>query len=552
MLFPTFDYLVFLVPVLLATWALGHRPAARMLLLLLASYFFYMASPKTDPPPLPWYFAGLLLASTVLDYAGGLAMGYFTPALDDTNPHVVLRARRARNAILLLSLVGNLGLLGYFKYTDFFVDVFADLAHAAGVPFVAPHLEIILPVGISFYTFQSLSYSIDVWRQRLTPERSFVKFALFVTFFPQLVAGPIVRANELLPQLHRRPRLSPAAMEEGLFRIFKGLVKKVILGDWIAAQFTDAVFATPEAYTSAEIMLALYAFTLQIYADFSGYSDMAIGSARLLGYDIPENFDRPYQAKNLGEFWRRWHMTLSTWLRDYLFFPLGGSRGSSARTYFNLWLTMFLVGMWHYSPGTSWNFVIYANVHGLGMLYNRWNRERSREGSRWVRAFVTVAQALVLALACAGMATYVLDLPRPAAFFCSVFGFWMFLLVTWLPLQGGRLNTAVHVLLTFHFTVLSRVFFRASDFATAKTMVAGLLRFDADLVRPGLLGEWMWAALVLGTAYHFTPKAWVDVAAYGVFRRVPGPVLGLFLGLLGLGLMKLMAGAPRTFIYFNF
>jgi alginate O-acetyltransferase complex protein AlgI len=552
MLFPTFDYLVFMIPVLLATWALGHRSMARMVLLLAVSYFFYTASPKTEPPPLPWYYAGLLVFSTLLDYACGLAMQRWTPALDSPAPTVAARARRARGAILLVSLVGNLGLLGYYKYTDFFVDVAADLAHAVGVPFVAPHLEIILPVGISFYTFQSLSYSIDVWRRRLTPERSFIKFALFVTFFPQLVAGPIVRANELLPQLHRRPRLDPVMMEEGLFRIFKGLVKKVLLGDWIAAQFTDAVFASPEGYTSAEIMLALYAFTVQLYADFSGYSDIAIGSARLLGYDIPENFDRPYQAKNLGEFWRRWHMTLSTWLRDYLFFPLGGSRGSSARTYFNLWLTMFLVGMWHYSPGTSWNFVIYSNVHGLAMLYNRWNRERRKDGPAWSRALTVLVAALAVGLACGALAEYGLDVPREGALFCVGFGAVMFVLVSWLPQHGGPLVMAVHVLLTYHFTVISRVFFRAPNFETAKTMMAGLLRFDTDLVRPGLLTPWLWAALIFGTLYHFTPKRWIDEYAYGMFRKIPGPVLGLLLGLVGLGIMKLMAGAPRAFIYFNF
>lgn len=552
MLFPTFDYLVFMVPVLLATWALGHRAMARMVLLLLVSYFFYAASPKNDPPPLPWYYAGLLVFSTFLDYACGLALSRFTAGLDSEDPAVVARTRRRRNAVLMVSLVGNLGLLGYYKYTDFFVDVFADVAHAAGVPFVAPHLEIILPIGISFYTFQSLSYTIDVWRRRLTPERSFIKFALFVTFFPQLVAGPIVRANELLPQLHQRPRLSPVMMEEGLFRIFKGLVKKVLLGDWIAAQFTDAVFASPEGYTSAEIMLALYAFTVQLYADFSGYSDIAIGSARLLGYDIPENFDRPYQAKNLGEFWRRWHMTLSTWLRDYLFFPLGGSRGSSARTYFNLWLTMFLVGMWHYSPGTSWNFVIYSNVHGLAMLYNRWNRERRKDGPRWRRVVTVVTAAAAVGLGCGALAEYGLDVPREGALFCVGFGALMFVLVSWLPQHGGPWITAVHVLLTYHFTVISRVFFRASDFDTAKAMVAGILRFDGDLVRPGLLTEWLWAALVFGTLYHFTPKRWIDEHVYAVFRRIPGPVLGLLLGLVGLGIMKLMAGAPRAFIYFNF
>jgi len=552
MLFPTFDYLVFLVPVLVAFWALGHRPVARVLLLLVASYFFYMAGPKTNPPPTPWYFAGLLVFSTVLDYVCGHQIHRHDAALDRSDPAAAARARRARNGFLVLSLVGNLGLLGYFKYTDFFVAVFADLCDAAGVPFVAPHLDTILPVGISFYTFQSLSYTIDVWRRRLTPEPSFRKFALFVTFFPQLVAGPIVRANELLPQLHRRPRLTPVMMNEGLFRIYKGLVKKVVLGDWIAAQFTDAVFASPEAYTSAEILLALYAFTVQLYADFSGYSDMAIGTARLLGFHIPENFDRPYQGKNVGEFWRRWHMTLSTWLRDYLFFPLGGSRGSSARTYFNLWLTMFLVGMWHYSPGTSWNFVIYSNIHGLAMLFNRWNRIRPRQGRAARRWLGIGAAAVGVGLACGATAELVLDLPRDAAMICAGGGAAMFLLVTWLPLDGGPLNTAAHIIITYHFTVLSRVFFRAPDFATAKTMVAGLLRFDPALVRPGLLTEWLWLALIFGTAYHFTPRAWVDRRAYGLFCRLPGPVLGLLLGLLGLGLMKLMAGAPRTFIYFNF
>ena len=550
MLFPTFDYLIFLAPMLVAFWLLGGRPRARVLLLLVASYFFYMAGPRTDPPPTPWYFAGLLVFSTVLDFVVGHQIHRRNAALHSTDATVSARARRERKLLLLVSLVGNLGLLGYFKYVDFFVSTFADIAHAVGVPFVAPHLEIILPVGISFYTFQSLSYSIDVWRERLTPEPSFRKFALFVTFFPQLVAGPIVRASELLPQLHRRPRLSAAAMEEGLFKIFKGLAKKVVLGDYIASQFTDAVFTNPGGYTSAELLLALYAFTVQIYADFSGYSDIAIGTSRLLGYQIPENFDRPYQAKNLGEFWRRWHMTLSTWLRDYLFFPLGGSRGSEGRTYFNLWLTMFLVGMWHYTPGTSWNFVIYSNLHGLAMLYNRWNRTRKRDGEGGLLPMAIMA--IGVGLACAASAELILELDRGTAIGCGVFAIVMFALVTWLPLHGGPLNTFVHVFLTYHFTVLSRVFFRAPDFTTAKQMIAGLLRFDSALFRPDLLSPWLWLLLAFGTVYHFTPRHLVEVTAWRVFQRIPGPMLGLLLGLLGLGLMKLMDGAPRTFIYFNF
>lgn len=552
MLFTTFDFLLFIVPVLVAFWAVSHRPVARVLLLLFASYFFYMAGPKTDPPPTPWYFAGLLVFSTLLDYVCGKEIHRRAAALGSDDAALAARARQERNLLLAVSVVGNLGLLGYFKYTDFFVSTAADIARAVGMGFVEPHLHTILPLGISFYTFQSLSYTIDVWRGRLTPEPSFRKFALFVTFFPQLVAGPIVRASELLPQLHHRPKLDALRVEEGLFRIVKGLVKKVVLGDWIAGHFTDAVFATPGNYTSAELLLALYAFTVQLYADFSGYSDIAIGTARLMGFDIPENFDRPYQSKNLGEFWRRWHMTLSTWLRDYLFFPLGGSRGSAARTYFNLWLTMFLVGMWHYKAGTSWNFVIYANLHGLAMLYNRWNRTRDRERP-WTRKLaVWPVAALAVGLACGASSESFLGLSRELSIGIGVFAAAVFVLVTLLPLDGGPLNTAVHVALTFHFTVLSRVFFRAPNFATAKEMCAGLLAFDGHGLRPGLLPWYLWAAFGFGLAYHFTPKRWVDLHAWSVFRRIPGPVLGLGFGLLAVGLMKILASGPKTFIYFNF
>ena len=232
-----------------------------------------------------------------------------------------------------------------------------------------------------------------------------------------------------------------------MYRILCGVIKKVVLGDWIAAQFTDAVFAAPDTYTSLEILLALYAFTLQLYADFSGYSDIAIGVAMLLGYKLPENFDRPYQAKNLGEFWRRWHMTLSTWLRDYVFFPLGGSRGSSGRAYFNLWLTMFLVGMWH---GASWNFVIYSNVHALAMLFNRWNRMRPRGPVTVARSAPWVVGLLLLSAAVFGLGVRVLELDSGASLGLAGFAAAMFLLVAWLPETGTRLNAALHIALTFH------------------------------------------------------------------------------------------------------
>ncbi|HET6583976.1 MAG TPA: MBOAT family O-acyltransferase [Nannocystaceae bacterium] len=552
MLFPTFDFLLFCIPVLAIGWALARRAGPRTWFLLGASYFFYMAAPKTDPLPTPWYYVGLLLFSTALDYAAGLGIASQDVGLTSKYPEDRRRARRNRNVILGISLVGNLGLLGYYKYTDFFVHTAADVLTALGLPSFVPTIKLLLPVGISFYTFQSLSYTIDVWRGRLTTKRSLPKFALFVTFFPQLVAGPIVRANEFLPQLHRPPRLSGSRMEEGLFRIFKGLVKKVVLGDWIAAQLTDAIFASPESYTSGELLLALYAFTLQLYCDFSGYSDIAIGVGRLLGYDFPENFDRPYQSRDLGEFWRRWHMTLSTWLRDYLFFPLGGSRGSPARVYFNLWITMFLVGMWHYVQGSSWNFVIYANLHAAAMVFNRWNRIRDR-GAPLVRKLLWWTPGLaVLACVIAGLSHAALDLPWEQSGGLAVFAVVAFLVVASLPMTGTRWNTALHIVLTFHFTVLSRVFFRAESFASAKTMLAGMLAFDGYGIRPGLVSPGVAAALALGIAYHMTPKTWVDVVALRWFRRIPGPVLGLALALLGLVFMRLMGGGPRAFIYFQF
>jgi alginate O-acetyltransferase complex protein AlgI len=545
MLFVSFDFLLFIIPVLLLAWALANVPVMRVLFLIAASYFFYMAGPHTDPIQPPWYFVGLLLASTVLDYVCSHRIAAQRAPFEAGDRG----ARRIRNAWLGLSLVGNLGLLAYFKYTNFFLGAFADVAAALGVEVVVPHLRLLLPIGISFYTFQTLSYTIDVWRGRLSPEPSFRRFALFVVFFPQLVAGPIVRAHEFLPQLHRAPQLSAENMSRGMYRILCGVLKKAVLGDWLAAQFTDAVFAAPDTFTSLEILLALYAFTLQLYADFSGYSDIAIGVALLLGFQIPENFDRPYQSTNLGEFWRRWHMTLSTWLRDYVFFPLGGSRGSPARVYFNLWLTMFLVGMWH---GASWNFIIYSNVHALAMVFNRWNRLRPRGRMTLARSAPWVVGILMLSAAVFGLGVDVLHLDMATAFGLAGFAAVMFVIVAWLPETTRWWNIGLHVLLTFHFTVLSRVFFRADDLETSRQMISGLLRFDAHGVRPGLLTPWAWAVLLGGIAYHMTPKRWVDLDAYAGFRRLPGVVIGLLFAATALGVHMLLSSGPRANIYFQF
>ncbi|MEM9458659.1 MAG: MBOAT family O-acyltransferase [Myxococcota bacterium] len=548
MLFPTFDFLLFALPVLIGFWALAERPVARVLFLLVASYFFYMAGPKTDPLPAPWYFAGLLLFSTVLDFIAGGAIHRQSEAAESKDEAVRGRARRIQNLWLVASLVGNLGLLGYFKYANFFIEAFTDVAGTLGISVPPLHLDVVLPLGISFYTFQSLSYTLDIWRGRLTPEPSFRRFALFVVFFPQLVAGPIVRATQFLPQLHAGPRFSRDNLEVGAFRVAKGLVKKVVLGDWIAVQLTDIVFDAPTTYSSAELLLSLYAYTLQIYADFSGYSDIAIGIGLMLGFTLPENFDRPYQSRDIAEYWRRWHMTLSTWLRDYLFFSILARLGSRGG-YVAVWSTMFLVGMWH---GASWNFVIYANIHAGAMVFNRWNRTRSlkvplKRRLLWWPVGILAVTALATAIVHGA-----LRLPWPEALGVGGFMALVFVVVSWLPVTGSKVNNVLHIVLTFHLLVLSRIFFRAPDLQTAREMVMGLASLDGYGIRDGLVSPGVGLALLLGLVYHFTPKAWVDEHACRLFRRLPGVVMGLVFAALAYGLMTLMDGQPRAFIYFQF
>lgn len=547
MLFPTFDFLLFALPVLAGFWALSNRPWARVIFLLLASYFFYAAGPKTTPPPAPAYFAGLLIFSTCLDYVCGSAIYRHHEGFKSKDPATKAAASRKRNVWLYLSLAGNLGLLAYFKYANFFLSGFADVLGLVGVDIEVIHLDVILPLGISFYTFQSLSYTIDVWRGRLVPETSFARFALFVAFFPQLVAGPIVRAKEFLPQLQRGPRFTRDGLEDGAFRILKGLAKKVVLGDFIAVALTDRIFDAPDTFTSPELMIALYAYTLQIYADFSGYSDIAIGLGKMLGFTLPENFNRPYQSKDIAEYWRRWHMTLSAWLRDYLFFQILSRLGSKGG-YYALWITMFLVGMWH---GASWNFVIYANIHAGAVVFNRWNRMRDRKLT--VMGIVGWPLAtVILSVAVAAFGRYVLDLDwQQSSILGGAVGV-LFLIIAWLPMPKGKALVAVHVLLTFHLVVLSRIFFRAPDFETARRFIGALLTFDTWGVRPGLGSTGVWVALVLGLAYHFTPVRWVDVHLRGLFRKTPGILIGLAASGLFYGLMRLMDGSPRAFIYFQF
>ncbi len=341
MLFNSLEFLVFLPLVALVFFRLRH--AQRWVWLLAASYFFYM-----------WWkpaYAVLIFGSTVVDYFVALKMAECSE-------------KRKRRGLLGVSLLVNLGVLFTFKYLDFFNDSLTHALGMIGIAWDAPELGLLLPVGISFYTFQTLSYTIDVYRGTLVPRRHFGTFALFVSFFPQLVAGPIERASRLLPQLEAEVRPDLARFVEGGKRILWGLFKKVVVADRLAI-YVDAVYADPGAHEGLTLVLATYFFAFQIYADFSGYSDIAIGAARILGYDLMENFQRPYFARNISDFWRRWHISLSTWFRDYVYIPLGGNRRGILRWHVNLMIVFMVSGLWH---GANWTFVVWGALHGAYLV----------------------------------------------------------------------------------------------------------------------------------------------------------------------------------------
>lgn len=569
MLFASFDFLLFFSVAFCGYWALRGRPGWRAVWVVLTSYFFYMAGakPVEGPPPTPWYFVGLLVLSTALDYLCGLRIAaaqdrYGAPRMRLPDGHP-----RPGRVWLWASVVANLGLLGYFKYSGFLLEVASDTASIAGINADVPALQLLLPVGISFYTFQSLSYSIDVYRGRIPVERSFLRFALFVAFFPQLVAGPIVRASEFLPQLNQRPRLTREDVDFAIWRVTKGLLKKVVLGDFVAASFTDKVFGAPAEFSSLENLLALYAFTLQIYADFSGYSDIAIGVARLLGFRLPENFDRPYQAVDVADFWRRWHITLSTWLRDYIYYPLGGSRCGSGRNYFNLWLTMFLVGIWH---GASWNFVLYAALQASAMVFNRFCRQQS--GSGWTRGIRLAGVSTLVGLGGLLLGSVGLELAHAGSFALVLGGLAFF--VGLLPSADYRpALRPLHVLLTLHFSTLSRVFFRADSLESARAMASTLVAWDGLGIRDRLfeiqaLSSWLkdvpgltwlqplayWGVLLLilaGFLLHYVPSSASRVVGERLMPRLPAVVVGTGLAVL-MGVMSLLLVGPRANIYFAF
>lgn len=522
MLFNSPVYGVFLLVTYVAFWALRRRSLLRPLFLMLASYVFYFvgtydAAREQEVPfgPLGWTLlcVAIIFFGSTLDFWVGRALGR------TENP-------TTRKALLLASIFYYLGVLSVFKYFDFAIDSVAALAAWAGIHVAPTHLRLVLPFGISFFTFETMSYTIDVYRRELPPAERYLDYLLFVSFFPHLVAGPIVRPKSMLPQLAAEPFASDRMKAEGLFLIATGLMKKVVIGDYLGLNLVNRVFDNPERYTSLEVLIGVYAYAIKIYADFSGYSDVAIGSAKLFGYELPRNFDAPYTSADLQEFWRRWHISLSTWLRDYLYVTLGGNRGSTWRTYRNLLLTMVLGGLWH---GASWNFVIWGALHGGALAVNRaWQRSRHAKP-----ASASPSAALAPARAPDASAADPHD-PRgtkvPEAN---------------RPLTLGR---ALSVVATFHFVCFAWIFFRAPTFAHATLLLSrlGKLAADGPNLTPRILG-----VLAIGFVTHFVPRSiWARIEE--AFVRSPAVVQGLALAACAYGLHFAAGTKAEPFIYGQF
>jgi alginate O-acetyltransferase complex protein AlgI len=490
-LFPTLTFAVFFLLVFPVCWLLRWRHWAWKLFVLIASYVFYGFWDAR--------FVLLLFTSSVVNYV--IARRLVRPVVTENAPVRGRAARlpswlRGRRLLLTVALVFNLGILGLFKYYGFFLESLSASLGAVGLPGHLPFVEVIVPVGISFFTFQAISYVVDIYRGKLVPGR-WLDFAVYLAFFPHLVAGPIVRASEFMPQLDA-PRVLPQRdATRAAFLIGRGLFKKVVISSFVATAIVDPVFGVPAQHSSAEILVAIYGYAVQIYADFSGYTDIAIGVALLLGITFPQNFDRPYSAVSLQDFWRRWHMTLSRWLRDYLYIPLGGNRHGTLATYRNLILTMILGGLWH---GAALTFLIWGLFHGLGLALER-------------------AGAVLIGTRLHAVPS----LPAGA--------------LRWL----GRL-------VTFNVVCVSWVYFRADSLATANELLRRSVTAwgPAPLVTAGLV-----AVIAATVAVQLIP-AGIGARVETAFSSLPLPVQGVALGVFCGATVAFGPQGVAPFIYYQF
>jgi alginate O-acetyltransferase complex protein AlgI len=474
MLFCTQAFLLFFTIVFLIYWALPWQ-RARVWLLLAASFYFYASWSR--------WLALIVCLSATADYL--IARGLDATAVP-----------RRRKVLLAVSLLGNLGVLVYFKYANFFLRSLEEALHAAGADAALPVLTVIAPVGISFYTFEAISYTVDVYQHRIRAERRLSAFMLFILFFPHLNAGPIVRARGFLPQIARPKRWSWPRCHLGCRYLLLGMIKKLVVADRLA-MLADPVFASPSAYGTSVLWMATVAYAIQIYCDFSGYSDMAIGSAHLLGYKLALNFNLPYLSANMAEFWRRWHISLSTWLRDYVFIPLGGSRGSRWRLYRNLLITMTLCGLWH---GAKWPPVVFGVIQGLYLIVHHVFRDCCKR------------------------------LPSLDALLQTAAG------------------TAGRVAVTFFFFLCSLVVFRTLSLTDGAQMLRWMFVAHGGQASP--LAPAVFWSIVLLVALGHVGGAWGRWRPH--YERLPAPVRGFgYAAALAFALL-LTPMANKTFIYFQF
>lgn len=474
MLFPTVDFAVFFGVVFYGCWLLHRSTRSWRLFVTAASYVFYGWW--------SWRFLPLLAGVTLVAYLGGRALA-------------MVADLTRRRLLLAATLVTELGLLGYFKYAGFLTLSASVALRSLHLPDPVPLLNVTLPVGISFFTFMAVSYLIDIFRRQLQPA-TLLDTACYLAFFPHLVAGPIVRGEELLPQLRatrdpRRLELSRAA-----WLIMLGLAKKVVLSSYLSSKVVDPVFGLPGQHSAPEILFAIYGYAVQIYADFSGYTDIAIGVALLIGIRLPQNFDAPYTARTLQDFWKRWHITLSRWLRDYLYIPLGGSAGSLRRTCVNIMITMVLGGLWH---GAAWTFVAWGALHGVGQVAGHLRRSRRvRQGKS--------------------------------------------------AMAEGPVRRVIQQVITFHLVCLGWVFFRADSFGTAVTLLKRLFTAagPAPLVTPLAV-----LAIGVGVGAQYLPADLASRVQNG-FSALRPLAQGAVLGVVMLVITTLGPQGVAPFIYFRF
>lgn len=478
MLFNSLNYAIFLPIVFVLYWFVAKNNYKwQNFLLLISSYFFYACW--------DWRFLFLLVFSTILDYYTGIKMAE-------------AKTQKLKKFWFWLSVGINLGFLGVFKYYNFFAESFAESLSALGISVNFYTLKVILPVGISFYTFHGLSYVIDIYNNKIKPEKNFIDYSVFVSFFPLLVAGPIERATHLLPQIQKKRDFNKAKAVDGLRQILWGLFKKVVIAD-NCAELANAIFNNHEDYNPTALFLGAVAFSLQIYGDFSGYSDIALGTARLFGVELLKNFSFPYFSRNIAEFWRRWHISLSTWFRDYLYIPLGGSKGSLWLKVRNTFIIFLVSGFWH---GANWTFIFWGFINALFILpsivfsTNRKNLD-------------VVAQDKIL--------------PTVKEF--------------------------LQVLLTFILATFCWIFFRAENLTHAFSYISGFFR-NTFLDKPNITINW-----VLYFVFPFTIIEWLgrqrEYAISHLFLKSPVWVRWFFYYLIAISVLY-FAGAEQQFIYFQF